>query len=169
MRTIYIRVHQYGNAPIAHTADITIRSHTCSYSRNNGCNFTVFEDVIQFHLLHIGDLPTQWQNGMVTGIATLLAGPTSGITFHDIQRSVFQWYHRVTTTALNISQFSEHIFTGIHGGALEPPIFDHRIEATGRVVRFRGVSIYDVSEGLIQRETMYIDLATIMVGLGVGL
>jgi predicted ester cyclase len=59
-------------------------------------------------------------------------------------------------------------FTGIHAGPLVPPVFERRIEPTGRAVRFRGVSIYDVNDGLIERETMYIDLATIMVELGVG-
>ncbi len=34
---------------------------------------------------------------------------------------------------------------------------------------FRGVSIYDIGDGLIQRETSYMDLATIMVELGVEL
>jgi hypothetical protein len=34
---------------------------------------------------------------------------------------------------------------------------------------FRGVSIYDISAGLIQRETAYMDLATIMVELEVDL
>ena len=44
-------------------------------------------------------------------------------------------------------------------------IFERGLEPTGRTVRFRGVSVYDVSDGLIQREAMYIDLATLMVEL----
>jgi hypothetical protein len=32
---------------------------------------------------------------------------------------------------------------------------------------FRGVSVYDIDEGLIQLETTYMDLATVMVELGV--
>ena len=62
---------------------------------------------------------------------------------------------------------TQWVFTGIHAGPLNPPVFGRHIAPTGRTVRFRGVSIYDVHEGLIQRETMYIDLATIMVELGV--
>jgi predicted ester cyclase len=60
------------------------------------------------------------------------------------------------------------IFTGTNSGPLEPPIFENRREPTGTTIRFRGVSIYDVNDGLIQRETMYMDLATLMVELGVG-
>lgn len=63
---------------------------------------------------------------------------------------------------------TQWIFTGTHTGPLEPPVFERRMNPTGRTIRFRGVSIYDVSDGLIQRETMYMDLATLMVELGVG-
>ena len=58
-------------------------------------------------------------------------------------------------------------FTGTNSGPLELPFFEKPIEPTGRTVRFRGVSILDVSDGLIQRETLYMDLATLMVELGV--
>jgi steroid delta-isomerase-like uncharacterized protein len=64
---------------------------------------------------------------------------------------------------------AQWVFTGTHTGPLERAIFGRQIAATGRTVRFRGVSIYDVSEGLIRRETLYIDLATVMVELGVAL
>ncbi len=57
-------------------------------------------------------------------------------------------------------------FTGTHSGTLNPPIFENHRLATGRTVRFRGVSIYDVQAGLIERETAYIDLATLLVELG---
>lgn len=60
-------------------------------------------------------------------------------------------------------------FTGTHSGPLNPPIFEEAREATGRTVRFRGVSIYDVQDELIQRETAYMDLATLFVELGVQL
>lgn len=60
-------------------------------------------------------------------------------------------------------------FMGVQSGALEPPIFQARKEATGRTVRFRGVSIYDVQDGQIQCETAYLDLATLLVELGVAL
>ncbi len=61
---------------------------------------------------------------------------------------------------------TQWIFTGTNTGPLEPPIFEPHREPSGRTIRFRGVSIYDVSDDLIQRETMYMDLATLMVELG---
>ena len=60
-------------------------------------------------------------------------------------------------------------FTGTQSGPLNPPVFEARREATGHTVHFRGVSIYDVKDGLIQRETAYMDLATLLVELGVEL
>jgi steroid delta-isomerase-like uncharacterized protein len=61
------------------------------------------------------------------------------------------------------------VFTGTHKEVLGPPVFDTPRAPTGRTIMFRGVSIYDVSDGLIQRETTYLDLATVMVELGVQL
>ena len=60
-------------------------------------------------------------------------------------------------------------FTGTHSGALEPQVFSRQIAPTGRTIRLRGVAVYDVREGLIQRETLYIDYATLWVELGVDL
>lgn len=60
-------------------------------------------------------------------------------------------------------------FIGTQSGPLNPPVFEEPRAATGRTARFRGVSIYDVADGLIQRETAYIDLATLFVELGVKL
>jgi steroid delta-isomerase-like uncharacterized protein len=62
---------------------------------------------------------------------------------------------------------TEWVFTGTHTGPLGPPVFEERLDPTGRTIQFRGVTIYDVREGLIQRETIYMDLATLMVELGV--
>ncbi len=62
---------------------------------------------------------------------------------------------------------TEWTFTGTNSGPLAPPVFEHRREATGRTIQFRGVSIYDVDAGLIRRETIYLDLATLIVELGV--
>ena len=60
-------------------------------------------------------------------------------------------------------------FTGTHTGPLSAPVFDPPQEPTGKTIRLRGVSVYDVKDGLIQKETMYIDLATLYVELGVTL
>ena len=62
---------------------------------------------------------------------------------------------------------TQWIFTGTNSGTLGPPVFEDAQAPTGRTIQFRGVSIYDVHNGLIQRETTYIDLATLMVELGI--
>ena len=59
------------------------------------------------------------------------------------------------------------IFTGTQANTLGPPVFDPPLEPTGKTIRFRGASVYDIESGLIQKETMYIDLATLWVELGV--
>ena len=58
-------------------------------------------------------------------------------------------------------------FTGVHSRPILPPIFDHAVAPTGRAISIRGISVYDVDDGQIQRETTYIDLATLYVELGV--
>jgi steroid delta-isomerase-like uncharacterized protein len=60
-------------------------------------------------------------------------------------------------------------FTGTNSGPLEPSILGDPVEPTGQTIQLRGASFYDVSEGLIQRETAYLDLATVLVELGVEL
>jgi len=76
----------------------------------------------------------------------------------------FEVTRTVAAEAVVVTQW---VFTGTNSGALEPPIFENRREATDRTIRFRGVSVYDVGDGSIQRETMYMDLATLLVELGV--
>jgi hypothetical protein len=61
------------------------------------------------------------------------------------------------------------VFTGTISQTLGPSIFDPPVPPSGRTIMIRGVSIYDISEGLIKRETTYMDLATLMVELGVEL
>jgi steroid delta-isomerase-like uncharacterized protein len=61
---------------------------------------------------------------------------------------------------------TEWVFTGTHTGPLGPPVFEEWLAPTGRTIQFRGATIYDVPEGLIQRETIYMDLATLIVELG---
>jgi steroid delta-isomerase-like uncharacterized protein len=58
-------------------------------------------------------------------------------------------------------------FTGTHDGTLGAPIFDPALEPTGKTIRLRGISVYDFQEVLIRQESMYIDLATLWVELGV--
>jgi steroid delta-isomerase-like uncharacterized protein len=75
----------------------------------------------------------------------------------------------VRTIAAETVVVTQWVFMGTNSGSLTEPVFDREIEATGKTIRFRGVSIYDVPEGLIQRETLYMDLATLFVELGVTL
>ncbi len=72
------------------------------------------------------------------------------------------------TIAAEGTVVTEWIFTGTNTGALGPPAFMLPASQTGKTVRLRGVSFYDIKDGLIQRETVYIDLATLMVELGLG-
>lgn len=64
---------------------------------------------------------------------------------------------------------TQWVFTGIQSEPLGPPIFAEPVRPTGRTIMFRGVSIYDITNGLILRESTYFDLATVMVELGVQL
>jgi len=76
-------------------------------------------------------------------------------------------YEVTRTIAAKDVVVTQWTFTGTHSNPLGPPIFDQLLEPTGRTVMFRGVSVYDIDEGLIQLETTYMDLATVMVELGV--
>jgi steroid delta-isomerase-like uncharacterized protein len=63
---------------------------------------------------------------------------------------------------------TEWVFTGTHSGTLGPPVLEEYYAPTGRTIQFRGITVYDVDEGLIQRETIYMDLATLFVEMGIG-
>ena len=60
-------------------------------------------------------------------------------------------------------------FTGTNSGPLQRILGEERIEPTGNTVRLRGVTFLDVHDGLIRKETTYIDIATLMVELGIQL
>lgn len=76
------------------------------------------------------------------------------------------WEVTRTIAAANVI-VTQWVFTGTNSGPLEPSIFGDRVEPTGRTIQLRGASFYDVSGGLIQRETAYLDFATLVVELGV--
>lgn len=78
-------------------------------------------------------------------------------------------YEITRTVAAEAVVVIEWVFTGTHSQPLGKPVFDEIIPPSGRTVCFRGVSVFDVVNGRIQRETAYMDLATIMVELGVTL
>ncbi len=58
-------------------------------------------------------------------------------------------------------------FTATNSGPVSPPIVPSPLAATGRTVRIRGATFHDVANGLIERETIYTDLSTLFVELGV--
>jgi steroid delta-isomerase-like uncharacterized protein len=76
-------------------------------------------------------------------------------------------YEVTRTIAGETVVVTQWIFTGTHGGVLGPPVFEKPLDPTDRTIRFRGVSIYDIGNGLILRETTYMDFATLLVELGV--
>ncbi len=76
-------------------------------------------------------------------------------------------YQVARTIAAESMAITEWIFRGAHTGPITPPVFERRMAATGRTIQFRGATFYDIQHGLIQRETIYLDLGTVLVELGV--
>jgi hypothetical protein len=85
--------------------------------------------------------------------------------------SAFSEYdYRVTRTiAVDTVVVTEWRFTGINAGRLESSIFGRTVDPTNNTVQFRGVSIYEIEDNLITSESLYMDLATLWVELGIGL
>ena len=103
-------------------------------------------------------------------------------------------YEVTRTIAAETVVVIQWTFTGTHDGPLGPPLFEKPLDHTGKTIRLRGISVYDLETGggiggtmhrtptddhdptdhrettaRISRETMYIDLATLYVELGVTL
>ncbi len=76
-------------------------------------------------------------------------------------------YEVTRTIAAENVVVTQWTFTGTQSNPLGAPVFDPPLEPTGKTIRLRGVSVFDIEGGLIQQETMYIDLATLWVELGV--
>ena len=97
------------------------------------------------------------------------------MSVQDTQRFWPTWFDAFPEFDLEVTRtiaaeevvVTEWIFTGTNTGPLDPPIFEERVEPTGKTIRLRGVSVYDITKGSITRETVYIDLVTLMVELGV--
>ncbi len=70
------------------------------------------------------------------------------------------------TIVANPLVVTEWIFTGTHAGWLGPPIFENGIPPTGKTIRFRGISIYELDRRRIKCLQMYLDMATVLVELG---
>jgi len=124
------------------------------------------QDTETMKSLHAKEFMVDWVYGeafenppsLAEGSASFF--PTWFVGFSEID------YEVKRTIAAEEVVVTEWVFTGTHTGFLGPTVFEERLEPTGRTIQFRGVTIYDVSEGLIQRETIYIDLATLIVELG---
>ena len=78
-------------------------------------------------------------------------------------------YQVTRTIAAESVVVTEWCFTGTQTGRLESDIFGREVDPTGKTIRFRGVSIYEIEGNLITGESLYMDLATLWVELGVGL
>ena len=123
-------------------------------------------DIKTMQSLHAGDCVVDWVYGD--------AFESSPV---DAEQSAAFWpewfagfgevdYEVARTIAGENVVVTEWVFTGTHTGRLGPPVFEAPLDPTGRTIRFRGVTIYDVDDELIQRETIYMDLATLLVELG---
>ena len=75
----------------------------------------------------------------------------------------------IRTIAADEVVVTQWIFTGTNTGPLESMFGVDRIEPTGNTVRLRGVTFLDIREGQIYKETTYLDVATLLIELGVRL
>jgi steroid delta-isomerase-like uncharacterized protein len=85
--------------------------------------------------------------------------------FEGFPEMDFQVTRTIAADEVVVTQWA---FTGTNTGPM-PPIIEPLPEPTGKTICFRGISVYDIAEGLIQRETTYIDLGTLLVELGIDL
>ena len=83
--------------------------------------------------------------------------------FEGFPEMDFQVTRTIAAEEVVVTQW---VFTGTNTGPM-PPIIEPLPGPTGKTIRFRGISVYDITNGLIQRETTYIDLGTLLVELGV--
>ena len=102
-------------------------------------------------------------SGPLTSEETMQFWPSWLVGFPEMD------YEVTRTIAAEEVVVMQWVFTGTHNEPLGPPIFDPPVPPSGRTIMFQGVSIYDLRAGLISRETTYMDLATLMVELGVEL
>ena len=123
-------------------------------------------DIETMQSLHAEDYVVDWvygdafENPPVAAQESAAFFPAWFVAFEDIDYDVQR------TIAGEAVVVTEWVFTGTHTGRLGPPVFEEHLEPTGRTIQFRGATIYDVTGGLIQRETVYMDLATLLVELG---
>ena len=78
-------------------------------------------------------------------------------------------YQVTRTIAADTVVVTEWRFTGINTSRLDSSIFGRAVDPTNKTIQFRGVSIYEIEDNLITSESLYMDLATLWVELGIGL
>jgi steroid delta-isomerase-like uncharacterized protein len=124
------------------------------------------QDIETMKSLHATDYVVDWVYGDAFEDSPVSAAQSAA--FFPVWLAAFDEadYELRRTIAAEDVVVTEWIFTGTHTGPLGPPVFQEQLDATGRTIQFRGVTIYDVSRGLINRETIYMDLATLLVELG---
>ena len=83
--------------------------------------------------------------------------------FQGFPQMDFQVTRTIAAEQVVVTQW---VFTGTNAGPL-PSFIASKPQPTGKTICFRGISVYDITAGLIQRETTYIDLGTLLVELGV--
>lgn len=126
----------------------------------------VARDTETMESLHAQDYVVDWvygdafENPPVSAEESAAFFPAWFIAFDQID------YEVKRTIAAETVVVTEWVFTGTHTGPLGPPVFEERLDPAGRTIQFRGATVYDVTGGLIQRETIYMDLATLIVELG---
>lgn len=124
------------------------------------------QDLEAMHSLHAEDYVVDWvygdafENPPASAEESAAFFPAWFVGFDEVD------YEVKRTIAAETVVVTEWVFTGTHAGPLGPPVFEQQLDPTGRTIQFRGVTVYDVDDGLIQRETIYMDLATLIVELG---
>lgn len=137
----------------------TISAYVEALSRGNGREMEKWrapDFVLDF--VH-GDA---FEDGPLTASETQAFWPAWFAAFPEMDYEVNR------TIAAESVVVTQWVFTGHHARPLGPPIFEESLSPSGRTIRFRGVTVYDLApDGRIRRETTYMDLATLMVELGV--
>lgn len=123
-------------------------------------------DVETMQSLHAGDYVVDWVYG--DAFESPPATAEENAAFYPVWFGGFDDvdYDVKRTIAAEAVVVTEWVFIGTHTGPLGAPVFEERLDPTGRTIQFRGVTVYDVSDGLVQRETIYMDLASLLVELG---
>ncbi|MCA9931472.1 MAG: ester cyclase [Anaerolineales bacterium] len=133
---------------------------------SNYVNALVHQDAERMNRSRAAEFVLDWVHGDAYGDNPLSAEqaaafwPTWFAAFPEMD------YEVTRTVAADAVVVTQWTFTGTHSQMLGAPIFDEPLPPSGRTIRFRGVSIYDIAGDLIRRETMYLDLATLLVELG---